>query len=387
MHPRRRLGDRHSHIHTRQGRGRRSWGWMPVRSGSSSGGQREGNGEPQQTGTPQPPPHRPLPRRGSPHAGEIADDPAALSDLLSTLQPRLLGSLLSRRGVDREMARDACQDTFAVFLDKRPAVESVEHAFAWLNITAHRQVTKWQSHRRRVTPAEVPDQVVPDVAESVETSLFLAATAEAFAELRPKDRKSLRLAVEGQERGESRRERNRVALVVHRARKRLRSKLDDWWALLLPWRRTAGELPAALPPVLGVKVVAALMVGGAVLLPARPQQRDTTERLTAAATTAATPRASFEDRRPTPVARGASPPPAHGDRAPTTPPGGATPPPPTPRPGPLDNHRVEVDSPATHGPIEVGTSPRRPEDRSLACWGNLIVVADGCIPHPLYEQP
>jgi hypothetical protein len=58
---------------------------------------------------------------------------------------------------------------------------------------------------------------------------------------------------------------------------------------------------------------------------------------------------------------------------------------PSPQEGPLalDNQRVEVDSPATHGPVEAETRPRRPGDDALTCWGNLAVVPDGCIAHPL----
>lgn len=358
---------------------------MAVRSGSGSGGQREGDSDAQQTGTPQPPSHRPLPRPISPPTEVVANDLASIASLFSALEPRLIGSLLKRRGVDRETAQDACQHAFAVFLAKRPAVESLEHAFNWLNLVAHRQVGKWQRHRRRVTADEVPDQAVPDVAESVESSLLLAATAEAFAELRPRDRESLLRAAEGHEREGNRLERNRVALVVHRARKRLRSKLDDWWALFpwAKWRQSVAELPAVFSPALGVKVLTSLVVGGAVLLPVRPDRVDTARPVVVGQ--AAVPHDVLgQTTHAAPVARTDPPRTAEGRRVSPLP--REPEPPPAPQPGPLDNHRVEVESPATRRPVEVGTSTRQPEDDSLACWGNFPLVPDGCIQHPLYAE-
>jgi hypothetical protein len=56
-----------------------------------------------------------------------------------------------------------------------------------------------------------------NTATAVELRLLLAAATEAFERLRPQDRKTLLNAVAGEQREQSRAERNRVALHVHRA--------------------------------------------------------------------------------------------------------------------------------------------------------------------------
>jgi DNA-directed RNA polymerase specialized sigma24 family protein len=365
---------------------------MPVRSGSGSGGQREDDDDSQYSGTPQPSSHRRLPQPASAPTGEIATDPAALAQLLPLMERRLMASLLSRRGVDRDTAREACQHAFAVFLDKRPSVDTAEHAFSWLNIVAHRQVTKWQRRHRWETNAELPDAPLSDVAESVEPRLFLEAAVEAFSRLRPKDRAVLRAAAEGQQRGASRAEQNRIALHVHRARQRLRAKMQEWWALLpwSKWRRTSLEAPVVWSPALGLNVFAALVIGGVALLPPpSTPNRVSTSSTVAAPVPMPMPTVDTAPHRAPQAGQMAARSSSSSGRADRTDPAPGLSPAPSAevRPLALDNQRVEVDSPVTYGPVEVATRPRRPGDDALTCWGNLPVVPDGCIAHPLRQKP
>lgn len=300
-----------------------------------------------------------------------------------------MASLLSRRGVDRDTAREACQHAFAVFLDKRPAVETPQHAFAWLNIVAHRQVSKWHRRRRWETTEEPPDQALSDIAENVEPRLLLEAAIEAFSRLRPKDRDVLRAAAEGRERGATRAEQNRIALHVHRARKRLHDKLREWWAVLpwAKWRQANVELASMWSPSVGLNVFAILVVGSAALLPHLPSS----DRVAVAPAvvvplpfpTESPPHRVLTGQQLVTVSSSAS----VLSRSDVDGSQRGSPPAPLPAASPLalDNQRVEVDSPATYGPVEVATRPRRPGDDALTCWGNLGLVPDGCIPHPLRQ--
>ena len=344
-----------------------------------SGGDKQHGSERERAHAETPPPcsHHPLPVQ-PPATWELAADPVALSALLRDLEPRLMGSLLARRGVDRDMAREACQHVYVLFLTKQPPIESVEHAFRWLNIAAHRQVSKWQRRQRWISDDAVPEQAVTDVVEPVEARLLLEAMTAAFEELRPVDREALRLALEGRERGLTRRERNRVSLHIHRARNRLRSKLEEWWVVLpwARWRRAVQELPLTWSPALGSNLCAMLLAGGALVAPAELAPSVTVQTGTGLGVVLGVGQPVYEAAvaalSPMTTER------AHPNTSSSAPrsPGAPS--------GPLDNHRLSVESPATpYGPIEAGTSPRQPEDDSLLCWGNLPQVPDGCVAHPL----
>lgn len=351
------------------------------RPGSGGGREREDERRAEQPHMPQPSAHDALPSPTGPDTQEVATDPPALSELVAGLHGRLMGSLLARRGVDRETAQDACQHAYLVFVEKRPEVESVEHAFRWLNITAHRQVNKWQRRQRRITDQEVPEQSIPDVVETMEGHFLLEAVVAAFHQLSPLYREALRIAAEERDRGASRRERDRISLQVHRARKRLRDRLEDWW-VVLPWTRwRSAEGPAAWSPGVAVQLLAACVIGS-VVLGADGSSRSSDS--TAVVRNASSQASRTRTEPPLPAATAADA--VVGVTRRSRQQAGA---PPRAQPGlsatgPLDNHRVAVDSPATpYGPIEVGTAPRPPKDNSLLCWGNWIVVPDGCIVHPL----
>ena len=299
--------------------------------------------------------------------------------LAAELQPRLLRSLLRRGRVTYDMAWDALQEAQAAMLERNPRLESREAVYRWLNITAHRRVTRWLASREQPSPDvevlyETPSS---DMATEVETRFVLRATREVWPSLRPKDREVLGLVLNDGDLGPTKRARDRISLRASRARDRLRARLREWLPVVVLGRsrsrRVAMPSPSPAATALAAAFTAALI--GAGILGSSP-----TEGL----------QVKSESRISADPGEGAErqTPPANDDKAASNELPRSRPAAPTPKNDPADgggplSRRIEIPTPATHGPIEVETRPRAPGDDSLACWANWPVVPSGCVRHPL----
>src|SRR5688572_2393246 len=258
--PRRRLGDVYRHVDARQGRGRGGALGMAAADGPRNGGghREDERAREQDHQPPQASSHSGTPRRVRPFLKGLPADPAALSALWPQVERWLMGSLL-KRGVDHATAMDACQEVAVRLLTKRKRFESAEHFYRWVNKVAHNLVSNWQRNDHRLSDEEVPERSSPDVAASVEPRLLLEEAVVAVAALSEADRQALAAALRLEDRGRTKRERDRLALQLHRARRRLRDRLEDWWAGLPWWRWSwpfdSAPLTAASNAALGAVVI------------------------------------------------------------------------------------------------------------------------------------
>jgi hypothetical protein len=258
-------------------------------------------------------------------------------------------------------------------LTQRATFDSAEHFYRWLNVVAHRIVSNWQRSAARIEDVQPPERAVPDLAETVEPRLLLDAAIEAMSSLPERDRRALTTALGMQPRGATRRERDRVSLQVLRARRRLRERLEGWWAAFPWWRWWVDPAQLAAVPsaaVVAVAVTVAAMSGW------QSQERAESAVFGRIERVAAISSVGVDLSHVSPRVGGAASTPEWRQGT-----GEAVAPASLPSPGPVDHRIVLVPPAGAPGTTEGETRPRN--DDALVCWGNLSVVADTCVPHPL----
>jgi Sigma-70 region 2 len=317
-------------------------------------------------------------RRKRPFTRELPVSAAELSGPWPEIQRRLMVSLLGRPNVDHHTAEEVCHDVAERMLTRRATFESVEYFWNWLYRVTHNRMSNVQRKDAKVTAAEVPEAGTRDVASLVESRFVLEATVEAFRELKETDRRVLTAALNNEDRGGTKRDRDRVALQLSRARVRLARGTKVRLVGLPWWRRrwSTDPVPLGMASQAAMGAVAVTVgVLSTLLAPPHMDERPVVERITATASA---------EHRPyvvVPTADTAQAPDVAGAAAapPTGNPEGAEP---SDR-GPKE-HRIVVDPPAdAPGRTEIETDPRRPKEDSLFCWENFPHVEDACVDHPL----
>lgn len=351
---------------------------MAIERSRSGGKQRQSErAHKEQQSPPQTSSHSGHPRRLRPFIKELPADSTALSALWPEIESWLMGSLL-KRGVDHAVAKDACQEVAIRMMTRRARFDSAEHFYRWLNIVAQRIVWKWHRKGERLTAEDVPEGSSPDVAMAVEPRMTLEATVATFASLNETDRHALATALRMEQRGQTKRERDRVSLQVLRARKRLRDRLEGWLAGLPCWRWFTSVDPAPFAIVssaaLGAAAVTVSVLSGW-LLP-HPTTRASAVEEISTSNTVGQSRSTIGAAT---AAVAAEPPVTYGDNT-TRDTTDIDPPQP---PGPLDQRVMVVPPMGAPGTTEGSTQPRDPNDNSLICWGNVPHVPDTCVVHPL----
>jgi hypothetical protein len=220
-----------------------------------------------------------------------------------------------------------------------------------------------------------------EVWRSVEEREALRAVAEAFGGLRPEDRDVIAAAANETERGDTKRERDRFGLRLHRARSRLSRRLRDWlvavpfrWRLddLLPGAHQLASLATAAG-VLGASAALGLVGDGrpaAATAEPRPVPLSPPGLTAASFASPGSPPSYTAQRPPAPRDRA-------GDQAPSPPPV-ARPPAPPPV---VAFQRAEVTGPS--GPLMEAATHEAPPRASLLCLRNVPVVGTECVAHPL----
>lgn len=207
---------------------------------------------------------------GVSHADNQRASGNALSGLLEEW-PRAERSLvagLRRRGVPPEIAAELVQETALRLLTARPAVGTYDDLFRWSWRVCRNLEIGW---RRRLAPtAEIdPDTLVAsdDVAWRVEQRLRAAATATAFRRLSDADQTVLSSAIVQDDRGATKRERDRFALQLLRARRRLEALIGAAGAVAA-WMRArmrpqhAEQIAAAMLTATVAAVMVIAPIGG-----------------------------------------------------------------------------------------------------------------------------
>lgn len=305
-------------------------------------------------------------------------DSLSLAALLPFLEAQVVASL-GRRGFDSDAARDAFQDALVRLLRHRPAFADRAALARWLSLVSYRAAEKAKARNARVLLSELVDwRATDDPSEYVEARLAFDALVGELSAMRPTDREVIIAHLNSDAAPPAiRRSESQERVRLHRARRRLRNRFRGWLAgvpvcRFVPQRRTGVEVPTTT--VLALSVAAVVGVVASVT----------------GDTTAAGEAPPFVEPRIV-VARRT-----------TT---GATPvAPPTDAPSRIDGLRyldpepipaVAQNTPSAPGrwviaagPADTaaGTSTRSPDDNSLVCFGNVPLVDDRCVEHPLRSK-
>jgi DNA-directed RNA polymerase specialized sigma24 family protein len=149
-------------------------------------------------------------------------DPVAFASFYPRLDDQLRRAL-ERRGLDPDTARDVSQEAWARLFKHSPPLADQRAVARWVSLVGYRLAEEWQATSSRAACGPVPDRELSDVADEVVARLDFRGVATAFNQLAPADRDVLLAAAEDVPRGATKRERDSVALRVHRARRRLRA--------------------------------------------------------------------------------------------------------------------------------------------------------------------
>lgn len=155
------------------------------------------------------------------------EDQRQLVDFLGDLYPAVSGQLrgtLRRRGAPPWVIDDVISEAFARSLARPPRCPHTAFA-AWINVVARNVYVDWcREQRRYAAVAELPDEVVDDVADAVELRTHFFRVCDAFSQLTAGQQEALRDLVDENTPVESRDR----ADVVRRAaaRYRARAKLE-----------------------------------------------------------------------------------------------------------------------------------------------------------------
>lgn len=353
---------------------------------SSGAGERRRGGKRSNEDDEQPPEKEPGRHGSTPflHGGEA---PSGLPPRLVEFLPRAAQNAarsLTKRGLPAPVAEDLVQDAVLSAIRKRLDPPSHRALSRWMHVVAHRRATTWlEAEGRRWSRTvelhdELPTAKVDDIGVWIEGRELARALAEALGQLSAADRDAILAAFNEESRGESRLERNRFALRLHRARLRLMARIKEM-LVLVPLRLRTNNFVTAFSQQAGGFAAAAGVVGVSALLGIASSltgagsleaRRDVVAASTSRSLVAVGaqgeaartpgPETSLGSGRGRGATRDGSRP---GDAHPDT------------------KQRIEIGSPA--GPVAaVGTGGPTPK-APLACLTNLPVVGTNCVSHPL----
>jgi DNA-directed RNA polymerase specialized sigma24 family protein len=181
--------------------------------------------------------------------------------------------LLRSRGVDRPTTEDIVQETAARVLERAVPFDSSDDLFRWAAVVGWRLAVDNHRQQNRLIEKNPPESPSPaDVQREVENRLRLADLGAELAKLSATDQETLRSALDPAS-FENRKEAIKHSVRLHRARNRLRKRLEEWGPLSLGgWlrrtltlRRSANKA-VALGSAVSI-VGAALVVGPSLLSP------------------------------------------------------------------------------------------------------------------------
>lgn len=377
-----RLGDIHGHVNAlgdgAAGRRRIVLGVDSVPVTDPNGPERHGHGHDEHDGSfDERLPHGTDPSSCSPQLFLYAD-PEILAAVWPSIEGRVLGGL-RRRGVDPETARDAMQDALVQLYRTRPTFRGPAGLARWLSLVAYRASEKATERAARAIGPIPNDDEVRDAAQVVESRLAFEAVAHELRALRPKDRALIESSLqEGEDTvSKTEEERQRRRLRLHRARQRLRNRIRDWLVGVPALRFLP---PLEVPASTGLGMFAALVVVVAVRGSVNRTDAHTESSRTVAATAAAVVVAERAANPSSPMTLS-----AHIARtgkssvARTDHDEGQT----RMAPETASDGRIVIRSPVPGSQTAAGTDGRHEEDRSLVCYGNLPMMPDRCVDHPL----
>lgn len=290
---------------------------------------------------------------------------------------------LGHLGLDRPTAEDIAQEVGIKVLLHDVQYRSAADLFRWCRPVGRNLALNWLRHEAFMAEETVPDRLAPDVADHVEPRLALEAVRAAFDRLSEEDRAAIRVGLSDVGRGDTKRARDRIALRILRARRRLR-RLGG--LIVLPgipgWRLRADRVQAAVTAAT-VGAAAVGLTGVALTRERAYGVRETKEILAASGAslpltnTWAAPAGTSAPATAGVVVHRASAD-RSGDEA---------------RrrvadvPWPAGHARVDVHAPVTDDRVAgAGTSNNGPAD-PMFCWGNLPLVVDGCVEQPIRDSP
>lgn len=280
--------------------------------------------------------------------------------LWPAVEPAVLRSL-RRRGVPAATAEDVTQEVAVRALDRE--FESRAHVRRWCTRVAVNLAIDDRRRQGNIESGEIPDAEVPAAGDHAVLRLELSRVAAAIAGLSEVDQSVLRIAAAGESVTGEKRDRDRFALQLFRARKRLLDALKGWLGLggvVALGQRRRTSLALAM-----VAVVTALSWSTLIHRADVPKAGDAATTLDAGAAEVAVRIASAHD-----VARphDAVPTPATRARPPATP----------------DRFRTQIDVPSPSGGplVRVGAEDHGDEPRPLLCLRNLPVVGEYCSTAP-----
>lgn len=220
---------------------------------------------------------------------------ADLAAFVPVVEPVVRRSL-AKRGLSPPAVDDIMQEVWARGLRYGVECETARECYRWALVVAHRIATTDLRREVRVADQAVPEAVEPDPAELVEHRMAVRALRLAFSCLSAEDRAVILQAERGIARGGTKRERDRFALRLMRARQRLGALMESMLLVLGGlWLQTReqrwGSLTAA--GVVGASVVAVVASGHVVGIRGEGQYVSATTRASsvtdAVPTEAATP--------------------------------------------------------------------------------------------------
>lgn len=143
------------------------------------------------------------------------------------IEPRLYRRLV-RDGLDPDSAHDLCQDVASAFLRAPQRVRNREELVELVLLAGYRLSARLRRRDARELLGDLPETVVPDVADEVERRFVVEALVDAFNALPDRDRVVLLSQDATSAAALSPLERNRSYVRLHRARRRLRERLRGW---------------------------------------------------------------------------------------------------------------------------------------------------------------
>lgn len=317
------------------------------------------------------------------HANHVA---SAVSPRLLEFLPRATQNVsrsLTRRGLPAQVVEDLVQEVAYYAVRGRLDPATPRELERWAYIVANHRATNWLRKQSRDIErmVELDDDLLlvgaEDVSGEVHDRVFLETVAQEFANLRAEDREIIAAAMTGAFRGDTKRERDRFGLKLHRARLRLEARVRGW-LVALPLRFRVDDLLSDAQHLASVAAVGALgisaVLGAAlgVVVEAKPS---------AAAERVVT--IDVEGIQMVPVATRSVPvEPAHvrPDRAIRTDGPGS---PPTTTAPLVPYQRVEVDSPS--GRIANAERREAPPKAPLLCLTDMPVFGTNCVAHPFRQ--
>lgn len=193
-------------------------------------------------------------------------DPELFTAAWSSVEPRLWRQL--RRRLPDEEAADVCQEVALRAVRSRVQFRNATELFRWSSVVGHRIANRLLAEDEAVAVDSLDDDALDDAAFAATTDIEAEVAARtalqaALADASEADIRTIRAVFEAMEHPAGKRERDRLALQLHRARRRLRARLDDLLAAaglkVARWRRAVPR-PALIAGA--GAVVAGAVIGG-----------------------------------------------------------------------------------------------------------------------------